>query len=155
MFNFKCQCLFQGSRVFFVVVAALMLNLLSASEACGQAGDEFEGAVWRFSMTPKVRGDGVLRGEFRVSDGKIFQNESREDERFERPAGQNFPGGKTTRTVFKKLFATRKEDEQSQRKRVELSGTAMLNFDEPGEWSGRFVDGEGHRWDFKCSRIKE
>ncbi len=29
-----------------------MLNLLSGSDAFAQAGDEFEGAVWRFSMTP-------------------------------------------------------------------------------------------------------
>ena len=106
-------------------------------------------------MTPKVRGDEALRGAFRVSDRDIFQKESRDDERFQKNVGKKFPNGATTKIVFKELFAMSKEDEQSRRKRVELSGTAMLNFDEPGERSGRFVDGDGHRWDFKCSRIKE
>lgn len=155
MLKFKCQCLFQGSPVFFVVVAALMLNLLSGSVAFAQAGDEFEGAVWRFSMTPKVRGDKALRGEFRVSDLDIFQKESRDDESFRKTVGKKFPNGEHTKIVFKELYAMRKDDEPNRGKRVQLSGTVMLNFDEPGEWSGRFVDGDGHRWDFKCSRIKE
>jgi len=132
-----------------------MLSLGSGSVAGAQAGDEFEGAVWQFGMTPKVRGDEALRGAFRVADHKIFQRNGRDDERLERPAGTNFPKGRTTRIEFKDLAAFKKEGGPRPGRRIELSGVATLKRDEFGEWSGRFVDGDGHRWDFKCSRVKE
>ena len=155
MFKLKRQCFFPLTRLPLAAIATVMLSLCSGSVAHAQAGDEFEGAVWQFGMTPKVRGDEALRGAFRVADHKIFQKSGRDDERFERHAGTNFPKGRTTRVEFNDMVAFKKEGSPRSGRRVELSGVATLKFDEFGEWSGRFVDGDGHRWDFKCSRIKE
>ncbi len=155
MFRLKCRCYFPLTRLPLAVIATAMLSLGSGSVAGAQAGDEFEGAVWQFGMTPKVRGDEALRGAFRVADHKIFQRNGRDDERLERPAGTNFPKGRTTRIEFKDLAAFKKEGGPRPGRRIELSGVATLKRDEFGEWSGRFVDGDGHRWDFKCSRVKE
>ena len=155
MFKLKRQCFFPLTRLPLAAIATVMLSLCSGSVAYAQAGDEFEGAVWQFGMTPKVRGDEALRGVFRVADHKIFQKSGRDDERFERPAGTNFPKGRTTRVEFKDMVAFKKEGGPRPGRRVELSGVATLKRDEFGEWSGRFVDGDGHRWDFKCSWIKE
>ena len=159
MIRSKCQCYSSITHLTIAVIAMLTLNLFSGSVVYAQAGDEFEGAVWQFGMNPKVRGDEALRGAFRVADDNIFQRNGRDDEKFERPAGTNFPKGRTTRIVFKNMVAFKKEggsaSERRGERRVELSGTATLKMDEFGEWSGRFVDGAGHRWDFKCSRIKE
>lgn len=155
MFSVKGIDVVQTRRLVIIVAAAVMLNLFTTTEAFGRAGDEFEGAVWQFRMTPKVRGDHALRGAFRVADNKIFQKHDRDDEKFERPAGTNFPRGRTTRIDFKDLDAFKKEGGPRSERRVDLSGTATLKMDEFGEWSGRFIDGNGHHWDFKCSRIKE
>lgn len=155
MIRSKCQGYSSITRLTIAVIAILTLNLFSGSVVYAQAGDEFEGAVWQFGMTPKVPGDEALRGAFRVADHEIFQRNGRSDEKFEQPAGKNFPKGRTTRIVFKDMVAFKKEGGSRQERRVDLSGTATLKMDEFGEWSGRFVDGDGHRWDFKCSRIKE
>ena len=105
MFKLKRQCFFPLTRLPLAAIATVMLSLCSGSVAHAQAGDEFEGAVWQFGMTPKVRGDEALRGAFRVADHKIFQKSGRDDERFERPAGTNFPKGRTTRVEFKDMVA--------------------------------------------------
>ncbi len=105
MISSKCQCYSSITRLTIAFIAMLTLNLFSGSVVYAQAGDEFEGAVWQFGMTPKVRGDEALRGAFRVADDNIFQRNGRDDEKLERPAGTNFPMGKTTRIVFKNMVA--------------------------------------------------
>ncbi len=138
--------------------------------ALAQRGDSFEGAVWRFSMTPKVRQKEKMGGVFRVNNYEVFQKEKPDDEAFSKQVGKIEPNGKKTRIEFHdaKAFEGRPGSGPSAKpgsgdgglgagrgRRTELKGTAALKMEKFGEWSGLFIDSEGNHWDFKCSRIQE
>lgn len=144
-------------RALVIFGTGFLMNLSFASKSMAQVGDRFEGAVWRFHISPKGSRREPVTGLFRVADHELFQKESRDDESKERLVGRNHPDGRKTRMVFKELlvFEKGKTDSDRPRPRDRVSGTALLRMDEPGEWSGRFIDSEGLHWDFRCSRIRE
>lgn len=138
--------------------------------AFAQRGDSFEGAVWRFSMTPKVRRKEPMRGVFRVNNYEVFQKEKPDDEAFSKQVGKVEPNGDKTRIVFHDATAFERSRSSGpgakpgsgdgklgsgQGRRTELKGTAALKMEKFGEWSGILIDSEGNHWDFKCSRIQE
>lgn len=136
-----------------VLGAALLLVLLVSSTGLSQtANDKFEGAIWRFKMTPKQRGLRPLGGIFRVSNSLLFQKHKRRDSGFKKEIGRNYPGGRRARIEFKDLRAF------ADNGKVQVNGikgTARLTMDSVGNWSGLFTDGKGRNWDFKCERVQE
>ena len=140
-----------------IAFAGLMLTgLLTECEATGtQKGDQFEGAVWRFRITPKSPRSEERHGAFRVSNDQIFQKETPADKDFRKQVGTNHPKGEKTRmkvTDFRTFVKSENGGAGSQNR---MSGTVLLSMNKFGEWSGRFIDSEGHHWEFKCSRIAE
>lgn len=120
-----------------------------SSPACAE--DKFDGAVWRFAMSPKKRGKETLKGAFRVSNNVLYQKETPSDPDFKKVVGKNFPKGKKTRIKFHDLRAF----DKSKKLHSGIKGTVLLTMDRFGEWSGRLLDSEGQHWDFKCSRVQE
>jgi hypothetical protein len=137
-------------------LALLTLALLSLVLVCGSpAADEigsFDGAVWRFGMTPKGGGK-KLRGAFRVNNHVLFQKSDRSDKDFTEKVGTNHPGARgKTRMVFNKEFQAVDEDKT---RHEALGGVARLNMDEKGEWSGEYISEKGRHYEFRCTRIQE
>lgn len=126
--------------------------VLSSSWALAQDGDKFDGAIWIFTMKSKGRNSQTLKGRFRVSDDVLYQQAERGRETpFDKEVGKNYPNGKRTRIEMSDLRA----GDANRSIHSGLKGKALLNMDRGGEWSGTFIDGEGHHWDFQCSRVQE
>lgn len=123
----------------------------SESSEAQQAGDNFEGAIWYFKMTPKLKGFNVLRGQFRVSDHVVYQKEGRDSDEFSKRVGVNHPNGKRTKVEFTDLRAKTPKNDW----RNEIKGEVKMRLDEYGKWSGLLTDGMGRNWDFNCTRVKE
>lgn len=151
-----------GSRVSsprsWPVVLGLGLLLLGlAGGVCrgeGKDGGEFDGAVWKFQLTPKpAGGDRVpLSGRYRIAENVLYQRRDDDDKEFSKKVGKNKPNGATkTKVEFTDLRAVAKGGAA----REGIKGTATLTKERHGEWSGTFVDGDGDRWEFHCSRYKE
>jgi hypothetical protein len=123
----------------------------SDTKANAQDNDKFEGAVWKFTMTPKQRGLETLNGAYRISNDVLYQKKMRSDRDFALVVGNNNPQGTRTRVVFENFRAFTK----SRVMYAGLKGTAVLRMDALGEWSGVLTDEHGRNWDFKCSRVQE
>lgn len=157
-----------------------VLVLPFGPSAVAQRGDSFEGAVWKFSMTPKVPRKEPMRGLFRVNNYEVFQKEKPDDETFSLQVGKIEPKGNRTRIMFHDARAferpsgsgpgskpgpgsrpgSRTDSGDGQLgagpgRAKELKGVAALKMEKFGEWSGLFTDSEGNHWDFRCSRIQE
>jgi hypothetical protein len=137
-------------RTLLFVLAGLAILTGTASVSADDK-DQFEGALWRFTMTPKTRGLEPLKGQYRVSDRVFYQCSKPKTREFDKVVGKNHPAGRKTRSEFHDLRAFA-EDRQLHRG---IKGTANLEMEEFGEWSGRFIDSEGRHWDFRCSRVQE
>jgi len=142
-----------SARISWLLCYALFFlsGTFSDTKANAQDSDKFEGAVWKFTMTPKKRGLETLKGAFRVSDDVIYQKKKRSDRDFALVVGKNHPRGKRTRIVFDNFRAFSKSRELH----AGMKGTAGLTMDAFGKWSGVLIDGQGRHWDFKCSRVQE
>lgn len=147
------------ARLFFVAMALITAEATTGSAVFAQAGGEFEGAVWRFSMTPKAKTDEPMRGLFRVADSEIFIKEKAKDKKFSKHVGKAVFNSKTsaTKIVFEEMRVFHRGEEKGKEAREfdPISGTASVKMDEKGEWSGRFTDSAGHNWEFRCTRVKE
>ncbi|MBV08173.1 MAG: hypothetical protein CMN21_03030 [Rubinisphaera sp.] len=114
--------------------------------------DQFEGAIWRFSMKAKNGDQPELRGFFRLNNAKLYQKETPEDPDFSKLIGTQKLKEKTrTRLEFTDLRAANKDKEF----REGIQGSIYLRFDRLGEWSGTLIDEKGAHWNFRCSRIQE
>ena len=140
-----------ASRSTFLFVLAGLAILTGAASVSADEQDQFEGAIWRFTMTPKVRGLETLKGQYRVSDHVFYQNTKPKTREFDKAVGKNHPSGRKTESVFTDLRAFSKD----RKLHGGIRGTAHLEMLEFGEWSGRFIDSEGRHWDFRCSRVRE
>lgn len=145
---------FRAAPWLAAVAVGLLISLAAADcRAEGRDGGDFEGAVWRFEMTPKgSRGGGApLAGRYRVAKHVLYQKRDRQDKDFSKRVGTNRPSGKRTKVEFDGLRAADKDGAF----REGIGGTALLTMDRFGEWSGTLVDGDGRHWDFRCTRVKE
>ena len=140
-----------SSRWTFLFVLAGLAILTGTASVSADDKDQFEGALWRFTLTPKTRGLEPLKGHYRVSDHVFYQTTKPKTRDFDKVVGKNHPAGRKTRSEFHDLRAFA-EDRQLHRG---IKGTAHLEMEEFGEWSGRFVDSEGRHWAFRCSRVQE
>lgn len=131
----------------FIVLGIAVCNTSQA----GPAGDNFEGAIWYFQMTPKLKGARVLRGQFRVADHIVYQKTTRDSEKFNKTVGTNHPNGKKTRVEFTDLRAMNPDKQW----RNGMQGEVKMTLDQFGKWSGMFTDRMGRNWDFSCTRVKE
>jgi hypothetical protein len=138
-------------RFLLPLLAAVLVAGIAPDTAQAQSGDNFEGAVWGFTMTPRTKGLKTLKGQFRVSGGVIYQKETPEDPEFSKQVGTKHPRRGRTRIAFTDLRAF----DADKTPRTDIKGTARLTLDKIGAWSGLFTDGEGRNWNFKCTRIKE
>ena len=130
----------------FILSVVANTAVVSADEV-----DQFEGAIWQFTLTPKSRGLETLKGQYRVSDHLFYQKSKPKIREFDKVVGDNHPSGRKTKSVFKDLRAFDKK----RNLHSGIKGTAHLEMEQFGEWSGRFIDSEGRHWDFQCSRMQE
>lgn len=142
----------------YVSFASLLLCgilAIGTSKAAAPTGDQFEGAVWSFTMSPKFPRAEKRQGAFRVADDKIFQKLKPSDKEFSKEVGVNHPNGDKTQIELHdfRTFEITSDGGLGSQKR--LSGKALLKMNKLGEWSGRFIDGDGKHWEFQCSRVAE
>lgn len=132
--------------------ASLCFAIISSTASvAADEQDQFDGAIWTFKLTPKTRGLEELKGRYRVSDDVFYQNSKPKSREFDKVVGKNHPTGRKTKSVFTDLRAF----DADRQLHSGLKGTAHLEMEEFGEWSGRFIDSEGRHWDFQCSRVRE
>ena len=130
------------------LLATIVLGTAVEPRAWGQAGDMFEGAVWKFTMKPKRPRMEDRRGVFRVNGGNLYQKENHGDTDFKKKIGyKSVVTRSSTTLVFTDLRAGRKDPG--------IKGKVVITMDSGGEWSGKMVDGEGVHWEFHCSRFQE
>jgi|GEM_PF-3388379 hypothetical protein len=64
-------------RVFFLVAFVAMITMSSVgNQTMAKDGGQFEGAVWKFTMTPKLKKLKTLHGRYRVSKDVFFQRKN-------------------------------------------------------------------------------
>ncbi len=128
----------------------------------------FEGAVWRFSMTPKNPNLGDLTGGFRVNQGVIYQKvtpsprpepnaESKVVGKETYVGSRNRNGAKRTRLDFTDLraFSPKKGFNGKHAATEGIKGTVLMKMDKPGTWSGVLIAEDGRHWKFSCVRVRE
>ena len=137
------------------ILFAMFATGTGTSEAVAQTGHQFEGAVWRFTMAPKFPRAVKRQGAFRVADNKIFQKTKSDDKDFSKEIGVNKPDGNKTRIELKDFRTFEIASGGGLGAQNRIDGTALLKMNRFGEWSGRFIDGDGKHWEFQCSRVVE
>lgn len=150
-----------------LTLALLMISVASftASDARAEDLGAFEGAIWRFTMTPKNPNLGELSGAFRVNNKVIYQKVTPgPDNHEEKVAGNEIHvGGKTrngsprTRLNFTDLRAfTPKKNVNGKHTPTEgIQGSVFMKMEKPGHWSGLLIAGDGRHWKFTCHRVRE
>lgn len=138
---------------FVILVLLLTIGISGISNAKADDAGEFDGAIWRFHMTPAAKRFGEpMNGAFRVKGKNLYQNTKPRTKDFDKHIGQK------TAAKPKKTWLTI-DDMRAKPKGgniVEgIKGKMVLTMDEPGKWSGTFIDSQGRHWDFKCERIQE
>ncbi len=151
MSNIAHKLMYSVWRHAAVCLLASLPIIMAAGSITADERNQFEGAIWRFTLTPKTRGLEVLKGRYRVSDDVFYQNAKTKSREFDKVVGKNLPTGRKTKSVFTDLRGF----DADRKLHSGLKGTAHLEMEEPGEWSGRFIDSEGRHWDFQCSRVQE
>lgn len=149
------------SVVFFAFVAGLFIQIsdrLMAQQ--GADGGKFDGAIWTFQMIPHDKNLEKRSGMFRVNGLDLYQRSDMNKPGFDRKVGQKVhyaaQRNREGKVVGKERTTVKFTDLQSDgRKYTGMSGTLEVTKSKPGEWSGRFVDGNGLHWDFRCSRKQE
>jgi hypothetical protein len=134
------------------VALAVCLGISAEGVGQGRDGGEFDGAVWRFTMTPKLARLEPLRAQFRVNGDRLYQRKTLDDPDFTRLVGKKVAGAKLrVRIEFTDLRAANEQG----RFQEGIQGVARLTLDRAGHWEGEFVDSQGRHWNFKCTRIQE
>jgi hypothetical protein len=145
----RLPCVPPTRRALSLLLGSLCALALPGGAAAQKDGGKFEGAVWKFEMTPMRGKEEPRRGQFRVAGLKLYQKERRDSPGFDKEAGhKEILADKRTRLVFHDLRA-------NGGKVTGIRGHAVVTFDKFGEWSGRYVDADGSHWHFKCSRVQE
>lgn len=124
----------------------------------------FEGAVWRFKLTPKNQQLTTMAGLFRVHNGVLYQKSSPGPDAEEKVVGsetlikrRNKEGSRLTRLNFTDLHA-RSEKKDFKGNRVPqpgIKGTVLMHQDRFGKWTGAFIAEDGRHWNFSCQRVRE
>tara|TARA_R110002095_G_scaffold147182_4_gene127279 strand:- start:22646 stop:23014 length:369 start_codon:yes stop_codon:yes gene_type:complete len=120
------------------------------SRAIGNDGGQFEGAIWKFTLTSKNTNK-KLKGQFRVSNKVLYQKVNKEDPTFTKPIGKNYPKKTKTKIQFTDLRAFTSKGVQKNG----IQATVWLKYHRFGHWSGTFIDGKGAHWNIKCVRFQE
>lgn len=150
-----------------LTLALLMISvaLFTVSDARAEDLGAFEGAIWRFKMTPKNPKLGELVGAFRVNHKVIYQKVNPIPKSTdEKVAGNEVyvgaktrDGAKRTRLNFTDLRAfTPKNGFNGKPSATDgIKGTVLMKMDKAGKWSGILIDGDGRHWTFSCMRVRE
>lgn len=140
------------TRTVLVFTVAVGLGMAVECHAQGKDGGEFDGAVWRFTLTPKVAGPGQLRGHFRVSNHVLYQKADIKDPNYTKQVGKDNPQRRAhTRVEFTDLRALDKRGVPHSG----FKGTVLLKGERFGHWSGSFIDSQGRHWNIQCTRVQE
>lgn len=149
-------------KLLLLIVTLLLLTTTEVSHA--EDLGAFEGAVWRFSLTPKNPQIQELRGVFRVHDGVIYQWVDPKVRDTEKVAGSETavrtpgaPKAKRTRLEFTNLraFSVKRTPGGERDFTSGMQGTVLMRMEKPGKWSGAFIAKDGRHWKFSCMRIRE
>ncbi len=102
--------------------------------AAAQADDQFDGAVWTFTMTPKNPGQEHLGAAFRVKDHVLYQmSKPSRGFNFDKMIGKNVPlANKNIRIEMSDFYAVSNE---TRTRHTGLKGTALLKNVRFGEYS--------------------
>ncbi|MEZ6042454.1 MAG: hypothetical protein R3C20_18290 [Planctomycetaceae bacterium] len=147
--------------IVLVIFAVLLLHdnlactVIFAASANPTPQNNFDGAVWRFSIENRSGKAQRYRGTYRISNGRVFQKETPSDDAMSKRVGMNYPKDRKTRTVLKDFRVFPHSEPASPGNELRITGVAYLSMDRPGEWSGRFVDSQGRHWKWRCSRVQE
>lgn len=139
-------------RTVLILAVVVSLGMAAKCHAQRRGGGDFNGAVWKFTLTPKVAGPGQLRGHFRVSNHVLYQKANIKDPDYTKHVGKDNAGRRgCTRVEFTDLRALDKRGVPHEG----FKGTALLKGERFGHWSGSFVDSQGRHWSVKCTRVQE
>lgn len=130
-----------------ILAANVMCSVTFAEE------DLVDGALWQFGMTPVKSGPPPMRGVFRVNGKQLFQKSSRDSKDYDKLIGEKT--GFAKKTTYLRIDDMRAVEKESRKHHTGIKGKLTVEFDELGEWSGRFVDSDGKHWEFKCKRFQE
>ena len=129
---------------------AMILMFVFATPAA-QAQHSIDGAIWRFTMKPLTPNLQVLKGQFRVSNHRLFQKEKPESNEFNKPVGSNNPRNDRTVMTLTNLRAI----DRNRKWHDGFQGKVLLRFERFGYWTGRFIDSKGRHWEFSCTRVQD
>jgi hypothetical protein len=139
----------------WIVIPTLVLSSIVPRAVLADDDDKVDGALWQFGMSPVKKGPrspAPMRGVFRVKGKELFQRSERGKE-FDKLIGVKT--GFKKRVTFLRIDDLRAVEKDTRTAHTGIKGKLTLEFDDLGEWSGRFVDSEGLQWDFKCKRFQE
>ncbi len=114
----QLTCLTKSLVVLCLLIACLPVH----STAAAQSDDQFDGAVWRFVMKPKFKGESESKGGFRVLNNELFQKETPKDEEFTKKIGTNHPNGDRTVMKLKEFRYFAISDDPSPKTAKQISG---------------------------------
>jgi hypothetical protein len=143
--------------MFLVIFGTLQITL---AQEKGSDGGQFDGALWTFEMVPHDKHLEKRNGMFRVEGMDLFQKSDIDKPGFDRKVGRKTqikaPKNKKGKIVGPERTTLEFSDLQSNgRKYTGIKGKVEITKQKFGEWSGRFIDGNGLHWNFKCSRKQE
>ncbi len=143
-------------RIVCLVATLLVLHLEGSTPLLAQGidGGKVDGAIWKFTMTPKTAGLEAVNGRYRVSGMTLYQKENPDDQQFKRVVGKKVAGKKGEHKVGIVFSDFRARIERGSPP-VQLNGSAWLKAEKREKWSGTFIDSDGRHWDFQCERIFE
>lgn len=150
-----------GSLLAYILICCLSFAVFAVALPHSAAAQDdigsWDGALWRFELTPRPgnRHKGNLVGRFRVAGLKIYQSEGRDDKELTKEVGESVPGpGKrpTKTTVTVEDFRARNDKKELVKG---IKGIARLERIDKDNNRGEFIDKDGFKWTMKCIRVQE
>jgi hypothetical protein len=139
-----------------IVIPLLLLGGNGPVVGLADDDDKVDGALWQFGMTPVKKGPNSpppMRGVFRVKGKELYQRSSRDSKEYDKLIGVKTDFKR--KTTYLRIDDMRANEKETKKPHTGIKGKLVLEFDELGEWSGRFVDSDGRHWEFNCKRFQE
>ena len=141
-----------GKLTLLTILMGLCI-LTGPTSAQGQAGNKVDGAIWRFTMTPKFQGAKKMGGKYRVLNNRIYQKADPNADKFSKQVGSNTPKTKKRKAVL--TFTDLRALDKQKNWHNGIKAKIIIKQKKPGVGVGTMVDSEGRHWDFRCTRIQE
>jgi hypothetical protein len=153
----NCALILFTSRRWLLALAcsSSLLAFPGAAQPQDDKG-EWDGALWRFVLTP-IDGNphkGVLKGRFRVEKLKLYQGESGDDKEMTKLVGESNPGPRAKPTHTKVTLEDFRARNSEGKVVKGLKGVARLERDDRDHNHGKFIGEKGRHWEMKCTRIQ-